>query len=102
PPRHRRAQFGREILDWRSWRSSYKSRRGAKGRTTQRFPAAALSASGSKGLLSPGQAKLLGQDPYVARTDVTPSGGGLASVSTQLRGRIANVIRMQLRSPSRL
>src|SRR6266851_6285603 len=42
-------------------------RRGAKGPAIQRFPAAALSASGSKGLLSPAQASLLGQDPYVAR-----------------------------------
>src|SRR6266581_5326978 len=40
---------------------------GSEGTSVQRFPAAALSTSGSKGLLSPGQASLLGQDPYVAR-----------------------------------
>src|SRR3989441_10959140 len=57
-------------------------RRGAKGPAAQRFPAAALSASGSKGLLSPAQASSPGQDPYVALRDLTPSGGGLASVST--------------------
>src|SRR5216683_1814164 len=38
-------------------------RRGAKGPAVQRFPAAALSASGSKGLLSPGQASLLWSGP---------------------------------------
>src|SRR2546423_12326811 len=57
-------------------------RRGAKGSAAQRFPAAALSASGSKGLLSPAQARLPGQDPYVARSDLTPRGWGLASVSS--------------------
>src|SRR6266849_3915503 len=73
---------------------------GAKGPAVQRFPAAALSASGSKGLLSPGQASLLSQDPYVARRNLTLSGGGWQGY--QSRGRIANVSRMQLRSPSRL
>src|SRR6266705_3874753 len=75
-------------------------RRGAKGPTIQRFPAAALSASGSKGLFSPAQASLLGQDPYVAGRDLTPSGGGWQA--SQLRGRTANVSLMQLRSPARL
>src|SRR2546427_9928616 len=56
-------------------------RRGAKGPAVQRFPAAALSASGSKGLLSPGQESSPGQDPYVAPRDLTPNGGGLASAS---------------------
>lgn len=54
---------------------------GSEGPAVQRFPAAALSASGSKGLLSPGQASSPGQDPYVALRNLTPSGGGLASVS---------------------
>src|SRR5437016_1898224 len=75
-------------------------RRGAKGPAAQRFPAAALSASGSKGLLSPAQTSSPGQDPYVARRDLTPSGRGWQA--SQLRGRIANVSLMQLRSPSRL
>src|SRR6266853_1362556 len=75
-------------------------RRGAKGSAVQRFPAAALSASGSKGLLSPAQARLPGQDPYVARRDLTPRGRGWQA--SQARGRVANVSLMQLRSPSRL
>src|SRR6266513_393094 len=77
-----------------------KNRRGAKGRTIQRFPAAALSASGSKGLLSPGQANFLGQDPYVARGKLLQARG--LGKSNQSRGRMANVSRIQLRSPSRL
>src|SRR5436189_1708137 len=76
-------------------------RRGAKGPAVQRFPAAALSASGSKGLLSPAQISLPGQDPYVARRDLTPSCGGWQAYQLNCGPLIANVSRMQLRSPSR-
>src|SRR5260221_10792865 len=50
--------------------------KGAKGWTTQRFPAAALSASGSKGLLSPGQAESSRSGPLRCSGKVTPSPGG--------------------------
>src|SRR5260370_40086772 len=72
-------------------------RRGAKGPAVQRFPAAALSASGSKGLLSPAQASSPGEDPYVGRRGLTPSGRGWQA--SQMRGRIENVSLLQYRWP---
>src|SRR5258708_28128538 len=57
-------------------------RRGAKGPAVQRFPAAALSASGSKGLLSPAQASSPGQDPLRWSKGPYSKRSGLASVST--------------------
>jgi hypothetical protein len=43
-------------------------------------------------LLSPAQASLLGQDPYVARRDLTPSGGGWQAdqLNNSTAGRLFN------------
>src|SRR5258708_16574246 len=73
-------------------------RRGAKGPAVQRFPAAALSASGSKGLLSPAQSSSPGQAPYVGQRDLTPSGRGCHG--PRLRGLLSKLTLVQLRSSS--
>src|SRR2546423_2452153 len=57
-------------------------RRGAKGPAVQRFPAAALSASGSKGLLSPVQAKLARSGPLRCSKGPYSKRLGLARVSS--------------------